>query len=183
MFNQRIYNDQENLEEPTFNPADFPPSFLSSIPIENFGPEFFQRDDPGFFMPPDFEAYEQSLPFMFDPAIYQSFQEDMKRFMPSFDMFPGFAKEGQICDTKPPYFISKTPTNLQTGIKIGTISIEERRDKVKKYLEKKRRRIFTKRISYTCRKRVADSRVRVKGRFVTKAQASQLEDAKSPTQN
>ena len=46
--------------------------------------------------------------------------------------------------------------------------------KVKKFLEKRKRRIFKKRISYACRKRVADSRVRVKGRFITKQQASAL---------
>ncbi|OMJ83138.1 hypothetical protein SteCoe_15991 [Stentor coeruleus] len=175
MFTQRIYNDQENLEEPNFNPAEFPPSFLSSIPIENFGAEFFPRDDPGFYMPTDFEGYEQNLPFMLDPVIYQSLQEDMKRFMPGFDMFPGFAKEGNIPDMKPTYFIGKTEENPQAGKKIGTITMEERKEKVKKYLEKRKRRIFTKRISYACRKRVADSRIRVKGRFVTKEQARKLE--------
>ena len=54
---------------------------------------------------------------------------------------------------------------------IGGLTCEERRAKIKKYLEKKPRRIYGKRISYSCRKRVADNRVRVKGRFVKKAEA------------
>lgn len=55
--------------------------------------------------------------------------------------------------------------------KIGTITIEERKQKIKKYLEKRKRRKYCKRISYDCRKRVADNRLRIKGRFVTREQA------------
>jgi len=62
---------------------------------------------------------------------------------------------------------------------VGTITLEERRKKISKYLEKRKRRTFCKRISYECRKRVADKRLRVKGRFVTKEQASQFNDMNS----
>ena len=55
--------------------------------------------------------------------------------------------------------------------KIGTITIEERKQKIRKYLEKRKRRKYCKRISYDCRKRVADNRLRIKGRFVTREQA------------
>lgn len=58
--------------------------------------------------------------------------------------------------------------------KIGTISTEERRVKVQRFLEKRKRRNYRKKISYECRKRVADNRVRVKGRFITKAEAEAL---------
>lgn len=54
---------------------------------------------------------------------------------------------------------------------VGTLSTEERQQKIKRYLEKRQRRTWTKKISYDCRKRVADNRLRVKGRFVTKLQA------------
>lgn len=36
------------------------------------------------------------------------------------------------------------------------------------------RRIWKKKISYDCRKRVADNRLRVKGKFVTKKQVCSL---------
>lgn len=42
------------------------------------------------------------------------------------------------------------------------------------YLEKRRRRSFAKKVAYDCRKKVADQRIRVKGRFVTRSQALTL---------
>lgn len=171
MFNQRIFNDQENFEEPNFNTADFPPSLFSSLPLDPFGPDFFPREDQLSYMPQgDFEGFEQGLPFLIDPIMYQSFQEDIKRFIPSFDLLNGFG----TTDLRSPPIISKGINSYVPGRKIGTISAEERRLKVQRFLEKRKRRVFKKRISYACRKRVADSRVRVKGRFVTKEQASVL---------
>jgi hypothetical protein len=70
------------------------------------------------------------------------------------------------------------PTFNYSNNKIGTLSQEERRLKVQKFLEKRKRRNFKKKISYMCRKKVADQRVRVKGRFVSKVQASALLDSK-----
>lgn len=55
--------------------------------------------------------------------------------------------------------------------KIGTLTLEERRIKIEKYLEKRKRRSWNKRVNYDCRKKVADNRLRIKGRFVTKDQA------------
>lgn len=174
MFNPRIYNEQENLEDQGFNPADFASSFLPGIPFEGFG-DFFPRDDPSFYIPPpDFDLYEHGLPFVIDPVMYQSLQEDFKKFIPGFDMLSGMMKEGPIPEVKSPYMLPKPTNSYSSGKKIGTISIEERKLKVQKFLEKRKRRIFKKRISYACRKRVADSRVRVKGRFVTKEQAEAM---------
>ena len=51
---------------------------------------------------------------------------------------------------------------------------ESRRDKVERYLRKRKNRNWNKKISYKCRKEVADSRLRVKGRFVTRQQATRL---------
>ena len=174
MFSQRIYNDQENIEEPNFNPGDFPPSFLSNIPLDSFGTDFFARDDQNYYIPTqDLDFFEQGLPFMIDPSLYQAFQEDIKRYIPGFDLFAGFVKDGGIPDAKNT-LTPKPVNNFNDRRKIGTITAEERRIKVNKFLEKRKRRIFTKRISYACRKRVADSRIRIKGRFVTKEQASAL---------
>jgi hypothetical protein len=54
---------------------------------------------------------------------------------------------------------------------IGVISRLERKAKVSRYLQKKKRRIWRKKINYDCRKKVADNRLRVKGKFVTREQA------------
>lgn len=67
--------------------------------------------------------------------------------------------------------VKKSPPAPMPIKQIGTIPPEERRRKIRRFLEKRQRRIWAKRISYDCRKRVADGRLRVKGRFVTKAQA------------
>ena len=51
---------------------------------------------------------------------------------------------------------------------IGTLTAEERRKKIERYLAKKMKRTWKKKIHYDCRKKVADNRLRIKGRFVTR---------------
>lgn len=58
-------------------------------------------------------------------------------------------------------------THDQKTEKIGTLTIQERMKKIDRYLEKKKKRTWVKKIHYNCRKRVADKRLRIKGRFVT----------------
>jgi hypothetical protein len=60
--------------------------------------------------------------------------------------------------------------------RIGTLTVEERHLKVTKFLQKRKNRNFSKKVSYDCRKRVADNRLRVKGRFITKSQAQVLKE-------
>ena len=52
--------------------------------------------------------------------------------------------------------------------RIGKITLEERFSKIQRYREKRERRQWDKKISYDCRKQVADNRVRIKGRFIRK---------------
>jgi len=49
-----------------------------------------------------------------------------------------------------------------------------RKEKVARYLAKKKSRIWNRKISYECRKRFADTRVRVQGRFITKVEQEVL---------
>lgn len=55
--------------------------------------------------------------------------------------------------------------------KIGGLPFEKRRIKLLKYLDKKKRRVWQKKVNYDCRKKVADCRLRIKGKFVTLEQA------------
>lgn len=57
---------------------------------------------------------------------------------------------------------------------IGPLSISERLDKVRKYLLKKGMKSQMKKFCYKCRKQVAEKRLRIKGRFVTKEQAFEI---------
>lgn len=60
--------------------------------------------------------------------------------------------------------------------RIGTYSPRSRRKRIDRFLEKRRRRIWRKRIKYDVRKNFADSRLRVKGRFVRKEDEEQLRE-------
>jgi hypothetical protein len=51
---------------------------------------------------------------------------------------------------------------------VGAYSPEARRRRIERFLEKRKRRVWTKKVKYDVRKNFADSRVRVKGRFVKK---------------
>ncbi|CAN6293306.1 unnamed protein product [Urochloa humidicola] len=52
-----------------------------------------------------------------------------------------------------------------TSFKSAKISVEERREKIHRYIKKRNERNFSKKIKYACRKTLADSRPRVRGRF------------------
>ncbi|KAL5231881.1 hypothetical protein ABZP36_030657 [Zizania latifolia] len=51
---------------------------------------------------------------------------------------------------------------------VGRYSVEERRERIDKYRSKRRHRNFSKRITYACRKRLADGQARVNGRFTSR---------------
>ncbi|CAN0904861.1 Zinc finger protein CONSTANS-LIKE 4 [Linum grandiflorum] len=57
-------------------------------------------------------------------------------------------------------------TNLEDGsFKVGKLSVEQRKEKINRYMKKRNERNFSKKIKYACRKTLADSRPRVRGRF------------------
>jgi len=61
---------------------------------------------------------------------------------------------------------SHNPVNKDDGqIRIGTLTLEERRARILRYRQKRHERNFRKRIKYNCRKTLADSRPRIRGRF------------------
>lgn len=64
---------------------------------------------------------------------------------------------------------------------VGAYSPESRRRRVARFMEKRGRRIWTKKVKYDVRKNFADSRMRVKGRFVRKEDEELLRDLLSLT--
>ena len=57
---------------------------------------------------------------------------------------------------------------------IGPLTVQQRYSKVKGYLEKKFTKAYRQKYTYVCRKQVAEKRLRIKGRFVTKLQAFEI---------
>lgn len=53
---------------------------------------------------------------------------------------------------------------------VGTLTAIERRARIERFLEKRNRRRFSKQVKYQCRKREADKRTRVRGRFASTPQ-------------
>ncbi|KAF5752418.1 CCT motif family protein isoform 1 [Tripterygium wilfordii] len=52
-----------------------------------------------------------------------------------------------------------------SAFKVGKLSVEQRKEKIHRYMKKRNERNFSKKIKYACRKTLADSRPRVRGRF------------------
>ncbi|XP_006354533.2 homeobox protein 3 [Solanum tuberosum] len=63
--------------------------------------------------------------------------------------------------------------------KSGRCSVEERRKKIHRYMKKRNERNFSKRIKYACRKTLADSRPRVRGRFARNDEFGEASKANS----
>lgn len=57
---------------------------------------------------------------------------------------------------------------------IGAYSPEARRLRIERFIEKRNKRVWTKKVKYDVRKNFADSRIRVKGRFVKKEEEVNL---------
>ncbi|XP_020595015.1 zinc finger protein HD1-like [Phalaenopsis equestris] len=53
----------------------------------------------------------------------------------------------------------------ETSFKVPQLTLEEKKKKISRYMEKKIARNYSKKIKYACRKTLADSRHRVRGRF------------------
>lgn len=64
----------------------------------------------------------------------------------------------------------ETPDSINTDsvVLIGAYTKEQRRERIDRFRAKKKRRVWRKQIKYDCRKRLADTRPRVKGRFVSR---------------
>ena len=62
------------------------------------------------------------------------------------------------------------------GGRIGIYSPEARKKRLDRFFEKKKHRVWKRNIKYDVRKNFADSRVRVKGRFVRKDEEIQIRE-------
>eukprot|EP00937_MAST-01D_sp_MAST-1D-sp2_P001268 g1268.t1 len=76
---------------------------------------------------------------------------------------------------------SADPAQLPyTGHRIGIYTPEERKKRIARFHEMRKRRTYRKKIKYSCRKTLADHRLRIKGRFVKCAGDLHLPGAAAP---
>jgi hypothetical protein len=91
--------------------------------------------------------------------------------MTSMTMLPSFINVHQSCGET----------------RIGAYTKEERQQVLERFRAKKQRRVWRKQIKYDCRKRLADTRPRVKGRFVSRKgmplDVDEVEDIESECSN
>ncbi len=68
------------------------------------------------------------------------------------------------------------PKKKDDQVRIGIYTLEERKKKIERFLQQRNYRVWQMKIKYNVRKDFADSRLRVKGRFVRKEDEDQLKD-------
>ncbi|GAB4850850.1 hypothetical protein Ancab_030151 [Ancistrocladus abbreviatus] len=104
----------------------------------------YHGDDAGIFCP-------HQLPRVYNPGDVQALSRENQQ------MVSGTA--------------SSTPSSTEISsledstLKVGKLSVEQRKEKIHRYMKKRNQRNFSKKIKYACRKTLADSRPRVRGRF------------------
>lgn len=139
----------------------FMPEFAFTVP-----------EQPFFFMPegefPLLKKEDDGNPIFFFPPDYLYNQQEHAEWEEEKPVRPPVMKP------RAPYLHVKP---------VGTLSVEERRRKIDRYLEKRSRRNYHKKVWYACRKRVADARIRVKGRFVPKCLAETLRGRENEKNN
>lgn len=73
-----------------------------------------------------------------------------------------------------PVLLTCDTSNLdESTYGVRRLTVDERKEKINRYLKKRNKRNFTKKIKYVCRKTLADSRPRVRGRFAKNGESGE----------
>lgn len=154
-----------------FDPTKFPevPLFYPDLLHDYFDPALYSQPeasiDMQFFTRRREEDPREMNVFLYSVPDWQSTGE--LAFQQTCE---GNEEEREVLRTPPTVAI-----HYHHAKQVGPLSIEERQAKIQRYLAKRQRRNFHKKVVYLCRKRVADTRLRVKGRFVAKQIATPLQ--------
>ncbi|XP_059448443.1 two-component response regulator-like APRR7 isoform X2 [Corylus avellana] len=104
----------------------------------------YQGDNGGIYCP-------DSVQRVFNPGDLQALNTESQQLM------------GKAGNSTP--LASDISSLEDSTFKVGKLSVEQRKEKIHRYMKKRNERNFSKKIKYACRKTLADSRPRVRGRF------------------
>ncbi|KAK9103687.1 hypothetical protein Sjap_020941 [Stephania japonica] len=119
---------------------------------------------PRFFVPPSFDSPLQNQTF-------DCFSEDHNQI----DQLIGSMR--RVCSAGDIQSIAQSSTTAVTeegGFKVRRYNAEERKQRINRYRSKRTQRNFNKTIKYACRKTLADSRHRVRGRFARNDETGEI---------
>ncbi|XP_020579595.1 transcription factor GHD7-like [Phalaenopsis equestris] len=71
----------------------------------------------------------------------------------------------EVCSGDLQHMNASLCSGATSGMKVERYSAKDRRERIERYRNKRNQRNFRKKITYACRKALADSRPRVRGRF------------------
>ncbi|CAG9327360.1 unnamed protein product [Blepharisma stoltei] len=145
-------------------------SCFDDLDFEAQGKEFTQH-----------ERFGSFVNLLCDPDLFLEtpIPSDVLKLDP--EDIPIFDPPKIIKNDKEPVEEPVKPAVIQPKSEPEKLSFEERKKKVEKYLEKRRKRPWHKKFDYNGRRRVAKQRLRIKGRFISKEQAQSLGLDKSQT--
>ncbi|PIN09780.1 hypothetical protein CDL12_17634 [Handroanthus impetiginosus] len=122
-------------------------------------PQLSEMFDVGFC---DFAAYDQ-----YNQQHYQVFEpgDVCCGLVPKYSCGPAYSMPAQNNWAIQGKLVSTKVEGTTPEVKVGRYSVEEKKDRILRYLKKRNHRNFNKTIKYACRKTLADKRVRIRGRF------------------
>ncbi|KAK4260599.1 hypothetical protein QN277_003692 [Acacia crassicarpa] len=127
------------------------------------------------------KSFDGKPSFLFQPHPYEtSFIQNQSLTSPDQTFF--IPQMRRVCSTGDLQNIQETQTSNteETSFKIGRYSAQERKERISKYRAKRSQRNFNKTIKYTCRKRLADNRPRIRGRFARNDETIEIANPKAP---
>ncbi|PAN19056.1 hypothetical protein PAHAL_3G246500 [Panicum hallii] len=167
--------------------ASAPPPYPSSLPSY-----YFHKNTSSYFLPLHLQLSEQlssnatfscsspsasQLPLPHVPSSPSSSSGDFLEFSTGAlrrVFSTGDLQVMNVSPSPPPPPLSGDTHGQDAGgpftQKVGRYSAEERKEKIERYRTKRNQRNFHKKITYACRKTLADSRPRVQGRFARNAE-------------
>ncbi|KAJ0263921.1 Activator of spomin::LUC2 [Hirschfeldia incana] len=145
------------------------PFNTSSNPESTFVPQVFGASDVPM---PEYNYYYQKMGVNNATQYFHGGDQEYYGFSPEIKPF-GEQSWGN----------SEGGIQAESNTKVGRYTVEERKDRIMRYLQKKNQRNFNKTIKYVCRKTLADRRVRVRGRFARNNDTCEQQSHMSKTHN